>query len=87
MNAFLSQRIALATAGTLSVLWTVCSIFYALLPAFTMNVMGALFHMPMPLTTISWGSFLLGLVAIAIAGSLAGYVFALFLGLTERRAS
>jgi hypothetical protein len=73
------QRIALVTAATLTVAWIVCSVIYALLPALGMNVMGSLYHMPMPLVEMSWGGFFTGLVAVAIAGYLVGYLFAVLL--------
>ncbi len=79
MTIFSPQRVALATAATLTVAWVACSVIYALLPALSMGVMGALFHMPMPLVEMSWGGFFTGLIAMAIAGYLIGFLFTVFL--------
>lgn len=77
---FDKSKLALALAGTSGILYVVCSIFVALWPALTLQLLGSVSHVVNVAkfagdVKMTFGGFLVGLVQILIYSYVAGWVF------------
>ena len=73
-----TNRLALTTAITFSVLWVICSAFIALIPVHSMSLTGTMFHADLSSMawTLTWGGVFIGLIAWAILGGISAWLIA-----------
>ncbi len=74
-------KLANAVAVTILILYVACTIFVAVAPEFSMNILAGAMHLPDAATTlgtveVTVGGFLLGLIPLIIYGYVAAYLVA-----------
>ncbi len=71
------SKFALAAAGTLGVLYLICALVVAVAPNVGLTLLNWLTHLVnLQAATLTWGTFLAGLVEILISAYIAGWIFA-----------
>ena len=75
-----SNKFALTTAITFSVLWVICSAFISLMPGLSMSLTGTMFHADLSsmVWTLTWGGFFIGLIAWPILAGISAWLIAFF---------
>jgi len=73
-----TNKLAIATAITFSILWVICSAFIALIPDLSMSLTGTMLHTN--LSAMSWAQtwfgFFVGLEAWALLGGISAWLIA-----------
>jgi len=76
----LTNKLIIATAFAFSILWIICSAIVALAPTPSMMLTGTMFHADLSSMawTLTWGGFIIGLIAWAAVGGLSAWLIAFF---------
>ena len=73
------KTFALYTSAASSVIYALCSVFVALFPDFSTNLMSSLFHIPGTVDIGSWVTLqgvVIGVIEVALYSLVVGWVFA-----------
>jgi len=75
-----ANRVGLALAGVMGILSIVCALLLVLIPGFTLNFFGNIFHgidiTQIAKTSVTFSEFLIGLIEVLIGSYLIGWIFA-----------